>query len=201
MTSLESLNQALFLTLNADVSTPMWVLNLAAVAADDFIYAIPVFLAGLWFWGSMEQRALALKACAVAFISLGMNQLLGFVWPHPRPFMLGLGHTFIAHASDSSFPSDHATVFAAVGLTLILADARSVVGWVTLVLGVCVAWARIFLGVHFPGDMAGAVAVVAVVWMAIHPVWRLAGERVTLAASRLYRTVLARPIASGWIRP
>jgi hypothetical protein len=79
MTSLEPLNQALFLTLNANASTPAWELNLAAVAADDFIYAIPVFLAGLWFWGSMEQRALALKACAVAFISLGVNQLLGFV--------------------------------------------------------------------------------------------------------------------------
>jgi undecaprenyl-diphosphatase len=115
--------------------------------------------------------------------------------------MLGLGPTFIAHASDSSFPSDHATVFAAVGLTLTLANARSVVGWATLVLGVCVAWARIFLGVHFPDDMAGAVAVVAVVWMALHPVWRLAGERVTLAVSRLYRAVLAGPIASGWIRP
>jgi undecaprenyl-diphosphatase len=149
----------------------------------------------------MERRVVALNACAVAFISLAVNQLLGFVWPHPRPFMLGLGHTFIAHASDSSFPSDHATVFAAVGLTLVFANTRSVIGWVTLVLGACVAWARVFLGVHFPFDMAGAVAVVAVVWMAVYPLWRLVGEWVTSAICRLYLSVLARPIASGWIRP
>lgn len=64
------------------------------------------------------------------------------------------------------------------------------------------ARARVFPSGYFPGDMAGAVAVVvAVVWMAIHPVWRLAGERVSLALPRLDRTVFARPVASGRIRP
>jgi membrane protein DedA with SNARE-associated domain len=63
--------------------------------------------------------------------------------------MMGLEHTFIPHATDSSVPSDHATVFSAIGLTLVFGSIRSVTGWAILLLGVCVAWSRVFLGVHF----------------------------------------------------
>ncbi len=200
MTPLEALNQTVFLRLNADSSTAAWKLNLASVMADYLIYSIPLMLVSLWCWGNESQRAPALKACVVAFVALGINQLLSIVWPHPRPFMMGLGHTFIPHAADSSFPSDHATVFAAMGLTLVFASIRSLAGWTTLLLGICVAWARIFLGVHFPLDMVGGVAIVCAVWLGISPVWRLVGERITAQAAAIYRTLLAGPIALGWIR-
>ena len=73
-------------------------------------------------------------------------------------------------------------------------------GWATLLLGVCVAWARVFLGVHFPLDMVGAAVVIVAVWLAISPVWRLVGERLTGQVAHLYRGLLAYPIALGWIR-
>jgi undecaprenyl-diphosphatase len=93
----------------------------------------------------------------VALLGVAANQAIGALWPHPRPFMIGLGHAWMPHAADSSFPSDHMTVFAGVGLTLLFDGA---VGWAILALlvGASVAWARVFLGVHFPPDMAGAVA-------------------------------------------
>jgi undecaprenyl-diphosphatase len=200
MTTLETLNQAIFLRINADLTTAPWILNLAAALADDLIYLIPLVLVSLWCWGNESQRALALKACVVALVALGINQLLGIGWPHPRPLVMGLGHTFIPHAADSSFPSDHATVFAAIGLTLVFANIRSVAGWATLVLGACVAWARIYLGVHFPLDMVGAVVVVSVVWLVIWPVWHRVGGGLTAQAVDAYRALLARPIALGWIR-
>jgi hypothetical protein len=59
---------------------------------------------------------------------------------------------------------------------------------------------RIFLGVHFTLDMTGAVAVAAVAYGVIVPLWRMVGEAITSVAERLYRAVLARPIASGWVR-
>lgn len=200
MTALEALNQAVFLRLNADLSTAVWKIDLAAAMAEYLIYIIPLILFSLWCWGNEARRALALKACAVALVALGINQLLSIAWPHPRPFMIGLGHTFISHAPDSSFPSDHITVFAAIGLTLVCANIRSLAGWTTLLLGAFVAWARIFLGVHFPLDMVGAVAVACTVWLGINPVWRLLGERITTLVTAIYRTVLARPIALGWMR-
>lgn len=200
MTILETLNQAVFLHLNANLTTASWNLNLAAAMAEYLIYLIPIILISLWLWGTESQRALALKACIVTLVALGINQLLSIVWPHPRPFMMGLGHTFIPHAADSSFPSDHITVFAAIGLAMIFANMRSLAGWVTLSLGASVAWARIFLGVHFPLDMVGAVVVAGAVWLGISPIWRRVGERITAQATGIYRTLLAGPIALGWLR-
>jgi undecaprenyl-diphosphatase len=200
MTTLETWNQTLFLQLNANLATAAWKLSIAALMAEYLILLVPLALVALWCWGSAAQRELALKACAVTFVALGVNQLLGVVWPHPRPFVLGLGHTFIPHATDSSFPSDHATVFASIGLTMVLANLRSIAGWVILMLGACVAWARVYLGVHFPLDMIGAVLVAAAVWLAISPIWRQAGTEWTEWISRIYRAVLARPIALGWLR-
>lgn len=200
MTTLETLNQTAFLHLNADLSTPAWKVNIAIVAAEYLIYLIPMVLVGLWFWGSALQRELALKACIVAVVALGINQILGTVYPHPRPFVIGLGHTFITHASDSSFPSDHATIFLALGLTLVFANVRSAAGWTTLFFGTYVAWARIFLGVHYPLDMAGAVAVVGAVCLIINPIWSRVGEKATAQGAKVYRALCARPIALGWIR-
>lgn len=200
MNNLETFNQAFFLHLNANLTTPPWEISTAIFMADYLIYLVPLILVSLWCWGNESQRALALKACVVALVALGINQFLSIVWPHPRPFIMGLGHTFIPHAVDSSFPSDHATVFAAIGLTLVFANIRSVAGWATLLLGVCVAWARVFLGLHFPLDMVGAVAVVGAVWLGIRPVWHRVGGGLTAQAAGIYRALLARPIALGWIR-
>jgi undecaprenyl-diphosphatase len=65
-----------------------------------------------------------------------------------------------------------------------------------------VAWARVYLGVHYPMDMAGALAVALVVTL-------LAGSSFAAACSaallhlveNLYRRLLAAPIARGWLRP
>lgn len=75
--------------------------------------------------------------------------------------MIGLGQTFLPHTPDSSSPSDHATVFAGIGLTLLFGRAFRLAAAV-LTIGFVVAWARVFLGVHFPLDMVGAVAVAGV---------------------------------------
>ncbi|KWA30261.1 PA-phosphatase [Burkholderia multivorans] len=199
MNTFEAFNQALFLMINATPVTPPWLIRLAIMVADDLIYLIPVLLTGMWLSGSEAQRNLAIRGCAVALIALGANQLIGLAWQHPRPFMLGLGHTFIAHAPDSSFPSDHATVFASIALTLLAGGVRRL-GGLTLLAGVAVAWARIFLGVHFPLDMLGAAMVACAAYVLSEPLWRLAGSAVTHVIVRVYRKLLARLISSDWLR-
>ncbi|ERJ40941.1 phosphatase PAP2 family protein [Burkholderia cepacia] len=199
MNTLEAFNQALFLMINATPATPPWLIRLATVVADDLIYLIPMLLTSVWLSGSEMQRNLAVRACVVAMVALGANQLICLAWQHPRPFMIGLGHTFIAHAPDSSFPSDHATVFAGIALTLLAGGAR-MLGGLTLLAGVAVAWARIFLGVHFPLDMLGAAAVACATCVLIVPLWHRAGDAVTRVIVLTYRKLLARPIASGWLR-
>lgn len=197
---LEALNRALFLAIDATPGSPGWLIGTASAIANGLIWSIPLLLVCLWLTGDTYRRETALKVCVITLAALGVNQLIGLAWQHPRPFMIGLGHTYLAHAADSSFPSDHGTVFASVSITLLLRGMKRL-GAAMIVGGVAVAWARIFLGVHFPLDMIGAVCVAAVVHTAIAPLWRRAGAPVTRLAVIAHRRLLAAPIRYGWLRP
>jgi undecaprenyl-diphosphatase len=199
MGELETLNRSLFLLINGGADTPHWLVLLAIGIAKGLIFLLPVLMLGFWVWGHREERRLVLKATLVTVIALIVNQVIWAVWPHPRPFMIGLGHTRMWHAPDSSFPSDHMTVFACMGLTLLL-DGLSGWGVVILLTGLSVAWARVFLGVHFPLDMAGAVVVSFLVYSGFSPIWRRIGRPVTDQAERYYRSLMAVPIRAGWLR-
>lgn len=199
MNEIEAWNQALFLRINGEIGTPTSVVNMAIVMGVYLMYLIPALLLVLWLMGNEARRNLVIKSFLVAMLGVGMNQVISLLWQHPRPFMAGLGHAWIPHVADSSFPSDHMTVFAGVGLTLLF-DGALWIGLATLMAGLCIAWARVFLGVHFPLDMLGAVGVAVCAYLVVSPLWRRAGRAITRMAERLYRTVLARPIAAGWIR-
>lgn len=199
MSTIETVNQSLFLALNATPQTSSALLHLGTFIAKDLILLIPVILLGMWLWGDSARRNLVLKASVLTAIALGINLLIGLAWPHPRPFMIGLGHAFIQHAPTPSFPSDHGTIFAMVGITLLLGRARQQ-AVIILCTGLAVAWARIFVGVHYPLDMVGALVVSGIVYLLASPVWRRVGEPLTLSLVQLYRKVLARPIAKGWLR-
>ncbi|MBX9756488.1 MAG: hypothetical protein K2X80_17140 [Pseudomonadaceae bacterium] len=138
MDGIETLNQAFFLSINAGVDTSTGLINLAMGIANELILVVPLLLLGMWLWGDAARRNLALKSCIVVFLGLGLNQLIGLAWQHPRPFVLGLGHTFMSHSAETSFPSDHLTVFAGLGLTWLLGDLL-VLGVITLLAGLAVA--------------------------------------------------------------
>ncbi|MFM0467681.1 phosphatase PAP2 family protein [Paraburkholderia strydomiana] len=198
MNALEALNRALFLSINATPSAPVWLIDIARFIADDVIYLVPLLLVALWLAGGEDRRAAAVRVCCAVLVALGINQLIGLGWMHPRPFMIGLGHTFIEHAPDSSFPSDHVTVLASGALTLLLAGERRY-GLSMLLAGLAVAWARVFVGVHFPLDMAGAVAVACIACALVAPLWRMSGAALTRGLITVYRKLLAWPIGRGWL--
>lgn len=187
---MEELNRSLFLTINAsaDASAPMR--SLAIFLAQWLILCVPLLLAGLWLQGARRQRAVALTATLSIVFALGCNLLISSLWFHPRPFMLGLGQNFLAHAAESSFPSDHATVMFALAFGLILASLRKL-GLLVLLLGALVGWARVYLGVHFPFDIAGSFLVSLIsAWLVKQVLdWRQQGERLLDVVERLYQRI------------
>lgn len=199
MEQIEILNRALFLKINASPDTAPWAIGVAKLVANYLIYAIPALLVIYWLWGSEAKRTLALKACLVAMLGVGLNQLIGLAWQHPRPFMIGLGHAWVLHAADSSFPSDHMTVFVGIGISLLFGG-EILAGILTLATGMAVAWSRVFLGVHFPLDMLGSIGIACLSYALILPVWRRMGNTVTTFIEMLYRSIMARPIARGLVR-
>lgn len=195
----ESINTSLFLMLNGTAEAPAWLSHLAIFLAEDTAYLLPLLLLWLWLWGGHSQRGTVLKALLVVIVGLIFSKLTGLALPHPRPFMIGLGRQWIEHAPSSSFPSNHMTIFTAIGLTLFL-DGLKRWGFAVLLLALAVAWARVFVGVHYPFDMIGAVIFVLIADAVVAPLWLRFGNDLIAVCERIYRLVLAKPIAVGWIR-
>ncbi|SEB41587.1 undecaprenyl-diphosphatase [Pseudomonas saponiphila] len=151
---MEELNQSLFLAINASAGASMPMRTLAVFLAQWLVLSVPLLLAVLWVFGERRQRMIVLLATLAIVLALASNLLIRELWFHPRPFMIGLGQNFLAHAPGASFPSDHASGMFAMAFALILAPLRKT-GLVMLGLALLVSWARVYLGVHFPFDILG----------------------------------------------
>jgi undecaprenyl-diphosphatase len=173
-------NLQLFLLLNApEAPNTIMVLVARAVAASPAVAATGLLI-GLWIWGPAERRGALLAVAGGILVGQGMNQLLALLWVEPRPFMIGLGHAFESHTPDNSFPSDHATLIWSLGFGLITTGAARRWGVAMCVIGVPVGWARVYLGLHWPIDVA-------------------AGVPVGLLAAAVSRA--GRPVMEVWILP
>ncbi|WP_414476274.1 phosphatase PAP2 family protein [Microvirga sp. M2] len=199
---MEAWNDAIFLTLNAPEHPSHAVVLLAIAIAQGAIFLVPVLLAALWLWGHRESRTGLLLAFVGAELALGVNQVAARLWYHPRPFAVPIGHSLIQHVADSSFPSDHMTFLVAVGLGLLAWTHERWAGILVLLLAVPMAWSRLYLGIHFPFDMLGAVPVAGAGLLIVMP-FRASVEKtiVPRLAEPLYRRVFAVPIERGWVRP
>jgi undecaprenyl-diphosphatase len=196
----EGLNQSLFLLLNAAPGASGVVVDTARFLADGLIWIVPAGLIIGWLRGSSATRQALIAATVSGLAGLLINQLIGLVWYHPRPFEAGIGQTLIPHVQDSSFPSDHLTLIWAIAFSFLLHEQARLAGWVLALLGVPVAWARIYLGVHFPLDIVGA-ALVALIsaWLILREEPRLIAPLMRLLLPA-YRTIFAGLIRRGWVR-
>jgi len=158
--TLETLNITWFHWINASAHPPAFTQGMAFFCAEILIYMLAGWMVILWIIRPQPQiRTALLYAVLSASAGLVINQLIGLFYYHPRPFELGIGHILSKHVLETSFPSDHGVVFFATGLALLFR--RETRGWGFLVMsaGLCVAWSRIYIGLHFPLDMLGAFGV------------------------------------------
>jgi membrane-associated phospholipid phosphatase len=61
-------------------------------------------------------------------------------------------HLLVDKTKDFSFPSDHATVAGAVAAGLFLVNRR--LGLIAIIAALAMAFARVYVGAHYPGDVA-----------------------------------------------
>lgn len=152
-----SANVALFMMLNA-ASRPhaLWQALVEALAVAP-VPLVPVLLTCLWVWGPPARRAALIATGIAPFAGQAINMTLGLLWLEPRPFMVGIGHTWLEHVADNGFPSDHATLAWSLGLGLVLTGGSYRWGALACLAGVAAGWARVFLGVHFPIDVLASI--------------------------------------------
>lgn len=198
---MELLNETLFLWLNAPAHPDPWLLSAAIVLANWLIWLAPVILIAGWLYGDHRVRRTIILAALTGALGLLANQLIALAWVHPRPFVLGLGHTFIPHAPNSSFPSDHLTFWWAIAFSLMTQERLRFPAILMAASGIAIAWARIYLGVHFPLDMAGAAIVAALCAWLVHALARWYLDPLYRLVLSAYRTLFGWLIRKGLTRP
>jgi len=126
-----------------------------------------------------ERRAIVIWVGIACLLAYAINLLIEQFVFEPRPFVSHRVHLLISHAADSSFPSDHsAWSFAVVGMLLLAFLPPLLAEWrrrskrvqavalpllrlpvvllvIALVIACSIGLARIYVGVHYPGDILG----------------------------------------------
>ena len=141
------------------------MLAVARTLADGPLMLTAVLLGLMIVVPRLSMRQAAYFAGAAALVALALSGLIGLVWDRPRPFMAGAGQAWMTHAATGSFPSNHLTLQWTVAGVLMLARPTRPWGYLIALLGLPMAWARIYLGVHYPGDMLGALLMAG--WMVL----------------------------------
>jgi membrane-associated phospholipid phosphatase len=135
------------------------------MAKDGIALLALALLVGWWLGrraGSPRRVALAVWAAVAALVGVALVQPIAAAAAEKRPFV-AMPHVLklISHAADNGFPSDHATAAGAVAAGLFFVSWR--LGAVAAVLALLVAFSRVYVGVHYPQDVAAGLALGAVV--------------------------------------
>lgn len=128
----------------------------------------------------VRQVAAAVWAGAATLAAVALNQPIASAVNERRPYTVYHHILVLAHRSaDPSFASDHATMAGAVAAGLLVVSRR--LGSVAAVAALLMAFARVYIGAHYPVDVLAGLAlggaVAGIGWLALRtPLTALAGR-------------------------
>lgn len=156
------------------------------------LFAVLVLIAYL-FARSKGPRAVAVTVWAAigTVIAVGVNQPVVNLVQRVRPYNAMAGvEVLVKHSHDFSFPSDHTVVAGAAAAAIWLVNRRVAV--VATIAAVLLAFARVYVGAHYPGDVAAGLALGAAVTLGG---WGLLHRPATASLARLAHTPF-RPLVT-----
>ncbi|MER5555656.1 phosphatase PAP2 family protein [Streptomyces sp. NPDC002793] len=144
----------------------------------EFGIMFAMVLAVLWCWwsvrrrGTIEDSVTAVAGLVWAPLAAGIALLInipirGFV-ERPRPFFDHKGlEVLVKGKTDFSFVSDHATMAMAIAVGLFVANRKF--GLVAIALALLEGLCRVYMGVHYPTDVIGGLALGTAVALLLAP--------------------------------
>ncbi|MDM5193802.1 undecaprenyl-diphosphatase [Bacillus hominis] len=151
--SFSQFNIDIFRAIN-DLGKQYSFLNSAMVfLAEYMVYILSLIIIAYWFTGSRKSRMMVIQAMVAFVIAEVIGKIAGEFHLNYQPFAV-LPHVnkLVDHTVDNSFPSDHTILFFSICFSFWLV--RNKTRWLWLILAFCVAISRIWVGVHYPFDVA-----------------------------------------------
>ncbi|MDQ4074963.1 MAG: phosphatase PAP2 family protein [Chloroflexota bacterium] len=129
--------------------------------ANDYIVptAVVAMLVVGWFSGNERWRRVVIHAILALLLANLIVKLSNLVWFRPRPFTYNEVNLLFYYPSDSSFPSNSAAAVWSLAWALWLRQRGSWLGRGAVLLAALMGWSRIWVGVHYPFDIVGGVAI------------------------------------------
>lgn len=182
------LDKSLFLDVNTFARHTGWLhAPMLAYAVDGGIVVMVLLLAAGWWLARRRRDAAAMAAALWAGIgtlaALGVAQPVNHAVAEARPWQ-GLPHALIlaGHSTDFSFPSDHAVMAGAVTAGLLLYHRR--LGIIAAIAAVILCFGRVYIGAHYPQDVAAGLLIGAGVILAGYLIARVPLTTLVTLASR-----------------
>ncbi|MEB6112165.1 undecaprenyl-diphosphatase [Kurthia gibsonii] len=124
-------------------------------------YAVPVFaivLLMMWFFGKEYMKKTVVYSALSGVLGILINVLISKIYFEPRPFVTHDDlNVLVDHARDASFPSDHTTGAIALAFAIALRNKR--IGIVMMVFALITGFSRMYVGNHYPGDVAMGIVI------------------------------------------
>lgn len=152
---MEHINNDLFLLING-TDPGSAALFIGKILAKYVVYIFPLYLFLSWFRSDQKGREAIIQATITASVAIFISWLIAKFYFHPRPFVAGIGTQYLEHKPTASFPSNHLSFIWGVSLALFAYKSKRSAAIILTLIGLPVAWARVFMGVHYPFDMLGA---------------------------------------------
>ncbi len=120
-----------------------------------------LIVAVIFYMITKKDRMMSLSALLSVGLAIVIGKLVGQLHSNQQPFAeLPNVNQLVEKAVNNSFPSDHTMIFFAVCFTFFLYKKKGRFLWI--ILACLVGFSRIWVGVHYPGDiLVGALIAMA----------------------------------------
>ncbi len=152
--NLMKINTEVFYSING-LSEDLSFLNQPMILIANYTLYFLILAIIIFLIMGKKNRMMVVSALLSVGIAVLLGRVAGLFHTNKQPFAeLPNVNQLIEKAVDNSFPSDHTMIFFAVCFTIFLFKKPGRYLWMTL--ACLVGFARIWVGVHYPGDIVVA---------------------------------------------
>jgi undecaprenyl-diphosphatase len=183
------LDYSIFQIINGWAASCSFLNPLMRFLAEDAVYLFFLGVIVYWLIRTESNRRMIAEAFISACLGLGISGLIGHFFYRARPFAAHAVLQLIRHPANASFPSDHAVGAFAIAFVIWLFRKRDGTAW--LGLAACIAFSRIWTGVHYPADVIAGAAIGIAAAACVHRIfsrWSAARKGLQLVI-RMYESI------------